>query len=389
MNDTDIIFYSERGIVNGIILDIKDDLNKEKAFLRSIRFADGGVHDWIDDVKLIKWYVEPSFSQFGAPDLILSAETKDLKKYIIIIEAKLTGYNESSASNIENDLYPANYRGITSSLNIQLAFKYRFYQAFKNKINEDAIRETGNTKIFYNDQRRKIKNLIVIDYCKELFGKATEVYYVALTHDNKNFIPFETDSFLPAIGKENWKNDKKFFGHLTYDMLETVAWNNSNGDLFKGIIAKDKGYYGTAAKKLDTKAPVMPTNNKYESISKIKGYKKWSQDQTKLAEYAIKKYIKKSKKLNGYYSLIIGNITAIEIHSCAWAKEKGILICFSLDGLQDDYKDTFGGKVFAIGVGQKRKAFYCCAIKGKSDIRNLRKFIQDFTSRYEVKLNIV
>jgi hypothetical protein len=57
----DIMFYGERGVVNGIILDIKDDLEKVKDFLRSIRFVEGKLK-WADDLESVIWWVEPNFS---------------------------------------------------------------------------------------------------------------------------------------------------------------------------------------------------------------------------------------------------------------------------------------------------------------------------------------
>jgi hypothetical protein len=36
LENVDIIFYGERGVVNGIILDIKDDINKLRGFFRAI-----------------------------------------------------------------------------------------------------------------------------------------------------------------------------------------------------------------------------------------------------------------------------------------------------------------------------------------------------------------
>ena len=70
MSDPTTTYYGERGIVNGIILDIKDDLEKQKKFLKAIKLADKSSLDWIDDAAQFHWFIEPSLSQFGNPDII-------------------------------------------------------------------------------------------------------------------------------------------------------------------------------------------------------------------------------------------------------------------------------------------------------------------------------
>ena len=45
-------FYGERGIVNGLVLDIKDDLELGKAVINSISWCDHSDADWISE----KWF---------------------------------------------------------------------------------------------------------------------------------------------------------------------------------------------------------------------------------------------------------------------------------------------------------------------------------------------
>ena len=66
----EVVFYGERGILNTIILDTQGDIGKQKQFLRSIVLADKSKLDWVDDVRMIKYFVEPCFDQFGNPDML-------------------------------------------------------------------------------------------------------------------------------------------------------------------------------------------------------------------------------------------------------------------------------------------------------------------------------
>lgn len=59
-----ILFYGERGIVNGIVLDIKNHPSKQKGFLKAIRFAGGNSPEWIDNITGADFIVEPSLSEF-------------------------------------------------------------------------------------------------------------------------------------------------------------------------------------------------------------------------------------------------------------------------------------------------------------------------------------
>lgn len=84
-----ILFYGERGIVNGIILDIKDSIEAQKAFLRAIKFADGNRPNWIENLSTMDFIVEPSLSEFGNPDLIIIASETDKTQHVIFLEAKV------------------------------------------------------------------------------------------------------------------------------------------------------------------------------------------------------------------------------------------------------------------------------------------------------------
>jgi hypothetical protein len=119
LENVDIIFYGERGVVNGIILDIKDDIHKLRGFFRAIDMADGGKLDWADDVEKCVFFVEPCFAEFGNPDLIAKVETSAQNKYVLFIEAKLKCYDDSSIE-VDRFLLPKKYSGNASTAILDL-----------------------------------------------------------------------------------------------------------------------------------------------------------------------------------------------------------------------------------------------------------------------------
>lgn len=236
VSNLNIIFYGERGIVNSIVLDMGSDINKQKQFLKTIKFKNDSIKNWIDQIKVFRYIIEPCFAQFGSPDLIIVAEEENGEHHVLFIEAKVCAYNDASEK-IGTDLWPQTYRGTTSKLNIQLALKYRFaqnYPLFEN--NNSIIEDESYTRAEYNDKKRALKKTSVISLCREFFGKNPNFLFVALTNDNKDIAPFLEREFLPAIGTNNWNDDKEKFGIVSFEMLEK-----------NGIVNKKMGYYSQAS----------------------------------------------------------------------------------------------------------------------------------------------
>ena len=75
MNNVDISFYGERGVINGIILDIKNDIDKTKEFFNSIQLLGTDNLPWRSGLENCAWLIEPSFAQFGNPDFIAVFES--------------------------------------------------------------------------------------------------------------------------------------------------------------------------------------------------------------------------------------------------------------------------------------------------------------------------
>lgn len=82
-------------MVDGIVLDLKDNLTLLKKFIASIHFCGGKTSVWVDKVEECVYFVEPSFADFGNPDLMLLCKCKK-EKHLIFIEAKVSTYEDSS-----------------------------------------------------------------------------------------------------------------------------------------------------------------------------------------------------------------------------------------------------------------------------------------------------
>ena len=109
-------FYGERGIVNGLVLDIKDDLELGKEVINYILRCGHINRDWVSNIQDIQYFVEPGFSKFGQPDLIMICTlSDDTTKHYLIIEAKATPYAGSAMSNSKGMAQ----KGYNSSINGQ------------------------------------------------------------------------------------------------------------------------------------------------------------------------------------------------------------------------------------------------------------------------------
>lgn len=228
-----VVFYGERGIVNSIILDMKDDLYKQKSFLNCIRLADNSYLDWVDKLESMKYFVEPSFSEFGSPDLIIKAKTSDNKNYVIFVEAKTDTYEKSSVELAPTGLPASGYDGIGSKLNVQLSYKYRFVEALKNSTGKNFIVES-NAKANYSDKNRRLVKESLVRFCFEFFKDIEKYYFVALTNDKNSDPRLFTPRYIPCIGSK-WHSEMGSFGIFTYRELEN-----------KCVVSAKSGYYADA-----------------------------------------------------------------------------------------------------------------------------------------------
>lgn len=344
----DILFYGERGLVNGIILDIKDDVGKQKSFLKAIRFADGSELNWIGDIAGMDFIVEPSFSEFGNPDLIIIAHETNKKRHVIFIEAKVCCYDDAAIK------IPVSYKNNASKINIQLALKFRFAEVFTKANNLKSIEETAEDGAAYQDTPRRLKNRGIIKLCNNHFSDAVDFFFVALTNDLHTTEPYDNPEYYPPIG--NWVNHCGRFGLVSYDMLEKA-----------NVVKRNGGYYGRAAKAFlglpadigDTvSAPVIKTINRSN----------WSAEQKETAVKLVNALNTATEcpyaEQNGSYSFLVNGITILKVFT---QKDNSIVLALRNDGLPEDYSDhlTFG--MYRIGVGKNGRSFACAKFDAGSN----------------------
>ena len=387
-----IAFYGERGVVNGIVLDLHNDLEKQKIFLKKIRFCGGNELSWIDDVENVTWLIEPSFSEFGNPDLIIVAEAKK-KKYVLFVEAKLKSYDDSSFPINKDTLLPEygyHYEGIASKLNVQLAFRYRFSKAYR-KMKNGVIEEDNGIANYSDTFNRRIHNPVIVDYCKHYFGDPECFYFVALTNDKDNSDKdnndeiYSSETLLPPIRQENWFRDHKFFGLLSYQMLEKEYYTNPDNQEGSNLIDRKLGFYGMASS-LMLGLPANSASNL--DIDKIPSFisknieTSWSDIQKELSNYLNIRL--NAKKMEGSYS-VIRTFTVIKVLA-DFNNTNQILIGLRDDNIPLEIKQNF--IVYKVGVGDRKKLFRCYSVKSNEEIDDFYRFIEIFLSRYEAENEI-
>ena len=273
----EVVFYGERGILNSIILDTQGNIAKQKQLLRSIVLADRSKLNWVDDVYLVRYFVEPNFDEFGNADVIIEAIARNSEKYVLFVEIKINSYEYSALTmepikEMDNEYFPKSYRNNCDKLNIKLAILYRFIQAFKSNLSDDnniitKIQEQYDVRHTYNDKiERKLENRTILNYWYERFADTKEYYFIALTNDSHEILegnnlksdlfPFNNKNMLPPIGKVQWEEDKNKFGIITYETL-----------LNKNIISKDEGYYEDVSELMLFNPPTLAAYNKERKIS--------------------------------------------------------------------------------------------------------------------------
>lgn len=255
MSDVNIHFYGERGVINGIILDIQNNKAKIDRFFNTIRLLGTDKLPWDSGVKNCSWLVEPSFAQFGNPDCIAVFESAG-KKYTLFFEVKLKSY-ESSSISIGPEMIKKTikskeaYKGQSSKLNVQLSFRYRFVRAFElhrqSQIPLSSIIEKNDD--YPDGFQRKLDKPIVLEFISEFLKGVDEFYFIALTNDEAAQMSIQKmeSSFSPPLFENNTDHfiqNKKHFGLLTYgDLLDS------------NVISKQEGFFGTASKMMNLSPP--------------------------------------------------------------------------------------------------------------------------------------
>lgn len=252
-----LILYGERGLVNAVILEINDNLELIKKVLGSVKLGDGKCFTWLETLERVDFWIEPSFGQFGDPDLVAICYCNNNEKNVVFFEAKTVTY-EDSAVPLTGPYIP----GINSRINAQLALKYRFMQALMKEGSQQGIIEEGeNASQAYaklsTDQKmstpRVLKNQYIVSACREMQSNCKEFYFVALTNDQPgmNFDGVESKHLpLPVLfddqGHNIWANEKDRFGFLTFADIEK-------------ILPPEGIFVSTKKKVLPDHKPIIPT----------------------------------------------------------------------------------------------------------------------------------
>ena len=249
--ESNVFFYSERGLINCLVLDIKDDIIKLREFLKCIKLGmNEDTPDWVDKVQSSNWYVEFSASEFGNPDLIADLNCDDGHR-IIFFEAKMTSYEKAATEiDINQPFNPEKdgiYKGKTSTINAQLALRYRLAKTMfdlKNhrpnqdfsKLIETGIEEPIEVAIRYHDMfkfirksqtGRRIHNSLTIDVFNKLMHHAKEYYVVAMTFEDPGYSVFKSlythnPKLLPPIGIDEWNAGNHSFGIFNFNEFKTA-----------------------------------------------------------------------------------------------------------------------------------------------------------------------
>ena len=239
--DSNVFFYSERGLINCLVLDLKNDAEKTKYFLKLIKFGiDEQTPEWVDKVISVDWYVEFSASEFGNPDLIADIHCTDGHR-VIFFEAKLKSYIKTSAEidfnqnfNSEND---GILKGKTSTINAQLALRYRLANTLKlanwvelQNSEEPQLEERRDIAIQYKDMfkairqsktGRRIHNDKMIAVFGNIMKSNPDFYFVAMTFETEEHIfkmvGNNNPNLLPPIGIDQWNSENRHFGILNFN----------------------------------------------------------------------------------------------------------------------------------------------------------------------------
>jgi len=230
-----IVPYGERGLVNALVIDLLQTETFRTRFLNSIHFEYGN-HEWRKEVMNLTLWIEPSFSEFGNPDLILICEcANENRKHVVFVEAKTALYRDSAIpireADGEQDVPPA----INSSVNGQLTLRYRFAEAFVDSLKEERPLIIENRSLWDNayselstdfsmNGPRKLAKKSVVVQCRELFGNSPYFHFVALTNDvdcgRDIYGPEETrPKIYDSNGDNAWIQKSPDFGSLTWDSL--------------------------------------------------------------------------------------------------------------------------------------------------------------------------
>ena len=230
---SNVTLYGERGIVFGLVLDIAEHLDRVRDVLLAIDWCSSADTYWIEEITDVHFIVEPSFGQFGQPDLLVVCSLGDQSHRILFIETKTTCYEASAKSNATGMVSKTSFN---SSINGQLSLDYRFAFALSSR-GEQSYWVVEPQALFEQYSRclketakgpRKLKKsltlrTIVDRWLRELH--LSHCFFVALTRDaGLNPLKQAEDDKKPLLldegGRNVWQQCSKQFGFLSLEKLD-------------------------------------------------------------------------------------------------------------------------------------------------------------------------
>lgn len=232
--EVDVVWYGERGVVNALVDHLADAgiAGVQSLLKKATVWAGENPPKWIDCIRSVEYIVEIGLGEFGDPDLMIVCHSDEWPPQLVFVEAKVISYGVSAIRNTDG----MSARGFNSSINGQLALKYRFANALNawdagNEIVEPKpLHEVYSQDIGgladYKQQPRRLRKASVLQILKDchLAGLPAEnVCFVAMTWDSKAFFddadpcdPVILPLFLSETGDDCWDVIKHRVGWIGY-----------------------------------------------------------------------------------------------------------------------------------------------------------------------------
>ncbi|MFM7166774.1 MAG: hypothetical protein ACKO3T_16170 [Planctomycetaceae bacterium] len=126
----EVVWYGERGVINALIgqLSVTGVAGAQSLLKRATIWAAKTPPEWIDRIDSVQYIVEIGLGEFGDPDLMIVCHLTDGSRHLVFVEAKVISYAVSAIRNKDGMAS----RGFNSSINGQIALRYRFAHALQN-----------------------------------------------------------------------------------------------------------------------------------------------------------------------------------------------------------------------------------------------------------------
>jgi hypothetical protein len=260
------VLWGERGLVATLFLDLAADktLQRWRDFLGHIRWGGSGPGlDWGAIIRV--WaVVEPHFgsSGFGSPDLVALVELNDASTAVLLLEAKLGTYAETTI-----DPEGRRLKGYKSKLNGQLELNHRLALALAAYAGGARLEEAEWVRQTDYDTAGRLRYVLDSAVLKKLVAPlsglpADRYLHVAITSDETN--PFEAadlkrhrpEIFVDQTRQNAWESVRHRFGWLGWKPLRELAqWEPS---LFAPTYALNEHYLQSES--LGDDAPGTPAD---------------------------------------------------------------------------------------------------------------------------------